>query len=76
VTGGSVTGQAGGVASVSKNGVTLQYRLQYSKDLMNWVDVTGAQPVTYDSASDLLRYVDPAGTNRQGFYRCRLSWTY
>jgi hypothetical protein len=71
---GVKSGSAAGLAMVQGDGVTLSVQLQGSDDLVQWSDVGGGVPVTYDGVLDLFRFTTPVLTNDHRFYRFRVSW--
>ncbi|MDP6810988.1 MAG: S8 family serine peptidase [Kiritimatiellia bacterium] len=64
-----------GTAQVQNSGVTLEYQLQYSENLLTWTDLAGDAPVTYDPVSGEFEVRDGAHMNRVGFYRVLMSCT-
>ena len=73
--GSGIQGMANGEATVSNNGVTLHYRLQYSEDLIGWTDIVSTEPVTYNAQLGQFEFVHTGHTNDCGFYRVLMSWS-
>ncbi len=73
--GSSIQMMENGTAEVQNNGVTLNYRLQYSEDLITWTDLDGDAPVTYDPATGSFEVRDATHSSQVGFYRVIMNCT-
>ncbi|MCE9615013.1 MAG: S8 family serine peptidase [Lentisphaerae bacterium] len=72
---GTKQGGTGGRATQSNAGVAVQYQVQYSPDLRQWLDVPAQGVVTYDAVSNKFLCVDPPVRNAKS-YRYRVFWSF